>query len=226
MKPEEFLKSKNIKAIIFDAARVLVDFDTGIFVKAIGSHSSYSEEEMIFKIKNSVGLKKFNKGKISPEDFYNNLVGVLSLKGLTFEEFETQWKKIIFRINEGIPKILADIKPSVKLLVLANMDKLSWEAFINMPLINKYFHDEKLRMASFQVGSAKPEAMIYRELLKRNRLAFGQCLFIDDNQANLKQVHELGGNIIHYDCRSHSVDYLHKQLEEFNVFGPIKLTTI
>ena len=41
---------KEIKAIIFDAARVLMNFDTNIFVKAIKPYSPYSEEEILAKL--------------------------------------------------------------------------------------------------------------------------------------------------------------------------------
>ena len=203
---------QEIKTIIFDAARVLMNFDTNIFVKSIRSCSPFSEEEILSKIKSSSVLKEFDKGKISPQIFYNQLEDILQLKDLSFDEFEAEWRRILYWSNEDLGQIFSQIKPEIKLMVLANMDVLSWEVFTNFPIIKKYFSDEKQRICSCEIGFAKPETEIYDEALKRFGVSFEQSLFVDDNQENLEQVRALGGNAIHYDCRSHSIDYLHNEL--------------
>jgi putative hydrolase of the HAD superfamily len=211
-------ETREIKSIIFDAARVLMNFDTSIFAKSIASFSLFSEEEILLKIKESIALKEFDKGKIHQQDFYKELAGIIQLKDFSYEKFEAEWKKILFWSNEDLGKILSKMKPEIKLFVLANMDELSWEVFVNFPIIKKYFPNKNQRLASCEIGYAKPESDFYNEALKRFDVAANQSLFIDDNQENLDQVRALDGNIIRYDCRSSSIDYLHTELEKFNLF--------
>lgn len=210
--------AKEIKAIIFDAARVLMNFDTNIFVKAIKPFSSYSEEEILSKIINSEVLKDFDKGRISSEYFHKKLADILKLEDLSFETFKVEWQKILYWSNDDLSNIFSQIKPEIKLLVIANMDELSWAIFTNFPLIRKYFPDKNQRIVSCETGYAKPEMEIYNEALRRFSTSFNDCLFIDDNHENLRQIKNLGGNTINYDCRIHSTGDLYNELDKFDVF--------
>lgn len=211
--------SKNsIKLIIFDAGRVLVDFDVDIFAKAVAPYSSCSEEEIPDVIKRSAAMKEFNKGGLSPQEFHDKLVGILELRGLSFEDFKDKWQSIIFKDNESMESVLSRVRPDIKLAVLPDMDALSWERFANFPIAKKYFPDKNLSFPSFESGHVKSEKEAFENVLEKRGVLSGETVFVDDKEENLETFRNMGGNVIRYDCRTDSVKRLVEKLDSYGVF--------
>jgi putative hydrolase of the HAD superfamily len=51
---------------------------------------------------------------------------------------------------------------------------------------------------SYKVGCSKPEAEIYREVLKRAGKPASDCLFVDDLECNIQAAAALGMHTIHF----------------------------
>ena len=66
---------------------------------------------------------------------------------------------------------------------------------------------------SFQVQMIKPEKEIYQVLLERYDLIPEECVFIDDNQANVEVARELGMYAIHFQTKCEA----EKELEKLGV---------
>ena len=57
--------------------------------------------------------------------------------------------------------------------------------------------DELLEVVTYscEIGSAKPDPDIYIHTIRRLVVEAGNCLFIDDNEANVVAAQELGGHL-------------------------------
>lgn len=210
--------NKQIKAIIFDAGRVLVNFDNAPFFNGLASFSTYSEEEIKSKLKESGIIQKYHDGKINTQEFYEEATTKINASGLDFENFHNLWRSIITTPNKDIEKILNSIRPEIKLLILSDTTKPHWEIINGFDSVKKFFPDKNQAILSFEVKVSKPSAEIYWEAVKKASCPIEECVFIDDHKENVEEFRNLGGNGITYDCRVDSIDDLKNRLIKYNVF--------
>ena len=208
-----------IKAIFFDAGRVLNDYDQRIFAKAIKKYSPFSEEEIYIKVVDGKPMERYHRGALSSKRFFLSIYKDLKLRNVTFEKFKKNWKKVIYFVNYDIEKVLSRIKPEIKLAVISNSNELHWKKNAETKIIKKYFPYGKQRILSHIVGIRKPHLNIFKIALSRYKIPAAQSIFVDDKERNLKKFRQLGGNTIYYSCRIHSVNYLLKKLKRFKVIG-------
>lgn len=206
-----------IKVIFFDAGRVLNDYDQRIFAKAMEKYSPFSKEEIYTKVVDGKPMEKFHRGVLSPKRFFNLIHKDLKFQNVTFPKFKMNWKKVIYFVNYEIEKVLSRIKPGIKLAVISNSNELHWQQNAETRTIKKFFPLGKQRILSHVVGIRKPHLNIFKIALLRYKISARQGIFVDDKERNLKKFRKLGGHTIHYNCRIHSVNYLLKKLESFNV---------
>ncbi len=63
-------------------------------------------------------------------------------------------------------------------------------------------------MFSYEVQYTKPEREIYEALLRKYGLNPTECVFIDDNRANIVAANELGMATIHFHTKSQAEEEL------------------
>ncbi len=61
---------------------------------------------------------------------------------------------------------------------------------------------------SFEVQATKPEPEIYEALLEKYGLDPTECVFIDDNRANIVAANQLGMATIHFHTKSQAQEEL------------------
>jgi len=210
------MKNKEIKCIILDAGRVLNDYDFKIFVRSITPHSPFNEEGVYNVL--YVLVKKCILGKLTTKEFYNEAAKKLKVKDLSFNKFKESWKNVIFTTNDPIEEVLINIRPEINKVLLSNIAEFNWsERLSKTSLVKKYFPKEKQRILSFRFGIAKPDEEIYRIALSVYKNNAQEAILIDDKERNLDGFKKIGGNIIHYDCRIHTIEELKKELEKYSV---------
>ena len=89
--------------------------------------------------------------------------------------------------------VAQELSKSYKLAMLSN-DVAEWSEYLRKKHgLDEYFDEAVI---SSQVGCRKPSKEIYEILLKRICAEPGDCLFIDDRDANLKAAAQLGINTV------------------------------
>ncbi len=61
---------------------------------------------------------------------------------------------------------------------------------------------------SYEVQSVKPEPEIYQALMKKYQLNPTECVFLDDNRANIIAANQLGMATIHFHTKSQAEEEL------------------
>ncbi len=209
---------KQIKAIIFDAGRVLIDWDNTPFFEGIMKFSPYSDKKIKNKLINSGIFEKYHNGEISTRDFYERSIKEINATDLEFEKFCELWDAILTTSNDDIEKIISLIKPNIKLMLLSDTTELHWEVMQETEIIKRFFSDINNIILSFRVGCCKPDRKIYLEAVNKSNYLIEECLFIDDVKENVDEFINMGGNGIGYNLRINAIEDLRNDLARYDVF--------
>ncbi len=178
-----------IRTIISDLGRVLLWFDNDVFIGKLAVSATIPEN----KIKEAAHwnldlLTDFDKGAISPGDFYKRVAGAVG-SAIGEAEFYSIYNDI-FRLNPRALDVLRKRKTAgYRLLLLSNTDVERF-GFVRKRFPEVFFFDDYI--LSFELGIAKPEPGIYREALRRAGCRAGECVFIDDIPENVEAAVKLG----------------------------------
>ncbi len=110
--------------------------------------------------------------------------------------------------------LIRRLRPAYKTAVLSNADSTLSRVLRDAHGIADLFDDI---VVSADVGMAKPEPQIYALSAHRLGLAPGECVFIDDLQANVEAAREAGMRAVHFLVNEHSLEV---QLAELGVRAP------
>lgn len=177
-----------IKTIIFDFGNVFINLDIeGAQKHALEAFNieTLSKEMLAF---NSF----YEQGLISTEEFLDFYAS--NFPKLSKEELIDVWNFMLkdFPINRL--EFLKNLKKSgkYKLFLLSNTNELH----INWIKDHvKFFNDFKKQFDEFylshEINLVKPNQDIFDFVLKGNNLIANECLFIDDNQSNIKTAEAL-----------------------------------
>lgn len=173
-------------AVIFDAGKVLLDFDYEPVRGALASKSTKEIPELfsaaLFDIVESLHL-----GKVSCTQFWCHFRDNYGYQG-TFSEFEEDVCSSFQPIPRGL-EVFEEMlgHPSLKVAILSDNHHICtrWMARV-MPQV---FRADVVTLSQ-EVGILKPDPRIYQFTVDRLGLPFQNCLFIDDRQDNIKAAKE------------------------------------
>ena len=177
-----------IKTIISDLGKVILFFDNKIFYTRISQFSPYSPERVAELVRLNFNLvQSFDKGEMSPHDFYKNVSDMLKVE-IDYERFYEIYNDV-FSLNSSVLEIYKKLKPRLRLMLCSNTDVMRF-GFIKKryPSI-LIFHEYIL---SYEVGWMKPHPQIYRAALKKAQAKAEECVFIDDLKENIEAAEILG----------------------------------
>lgn len=101
---------------------------------------------------------------------------------------------------DGMPQLALDIKKSGgRLFLLSNVSIGFAEHYRRVPAFRELFSHFDGLVFSGPLGIIKPSAEIFHHLLDRFDLDPGQCIFIDDNAANVAGAEAVGIRAYHFD---------------------------
>jgi len=180
-----------IKDIVFDVGRVLVDFSYDALFRFLRAHGADFQDIDAFVYQ--VDLKAYEYGRISDEDFLDNIQGLLKDKA-DRSELRVRWVEIFTPIEEML-NWARHLKTHYGIYLLSNTSVLHWRYLI------QEYHLDTLgmgMMASFEVGAMKPEPEIFRAAEARFGLRPQTTLFIDDISENAAGAIACGWRGIHH----------------------------
>ena len=176
-----------IKLVLFDLGKVLIDFDFKIAVANLRKHCRvdlFKVQALFYK---SSFAKDWDRGLLSPEQFYGTVKEKLNLP-LEMEEFMPIWNGI-FSENTEMVQFARGIGKKKKVAILSNTNP--WHAE-HIRSHHPWVHDFDHFIASCDVHLLKPDPEIFTLALKRSGAVPGETLYIDDISENVRQARKMG----------------------------------
>lgn len=179
-------------AIAFDLGRVLFDFDYNIALEKIKNRLKMTPKEIIHTLYHKDFTIPFEKGLVSPKDFYTEFRDKFCPK-LSYQEFVPVWNDIFTPMPETID-LANKLKTNYNLFLISNINVLHFKSLEEKyPQVFKIF---KQLILSFQVKSVKPEERIYSKLKEAAGLPYKNIIYIDDRQDLVIKARQLNLNCI------------------------------
>ena len=183
-----------IETIVSDLGNVLLRFDNTAFFRALASFTAHSVEDIRRATHDNLDLAVlFEKGAISPVDFYANAKDLLEIKA-SYEEFYALYCDI-FAPNPPVLGLFRRLRPRFKMALLSNTDVMRW-TFIKRRFPEILFFDAYV--LSFDTGVRKPDPLVYREALRLVQGRPETSVFVDDLAENADAARRLGWKGIVY----------------------------
>ena len=177
--PEPLLNNYNINTIIFDLSEVLI---AGLVGAEMNLAVRLNREEDTILPALALNLQELCRGEITEEDY---LTAVIEKNKWNIKPDEL---KAIIRGNfhikvEGMEELLAYLNGKYKLILLSDHAREWVEYILSVhPFLNLF----DLRFFSFALRQTKKEPSTFTMVLKQINRAPEECLFIDDNPANVQ----------------------------------------
>ncbi len=175
------------KVIIFDLGKVIFDYDID---KMARGFLAYSREEKPDFTSIYPATYLYEKGQISSQEYYNEVVKLLSLENISFEKFSEIWNEI-FTVNEDVVEIIKEISQKNNVALLSNTNELHFDYLYNL---NKNFFDtcfKKLHV-SYKMDTRKPEKEIYKKVIDFHKVNPENLFFTDDVINNIEAAKQQG----------------------------------
>ncbi len=182
------------KNVIFDFGGVLVDWNPRYFYRSIFNNDSRMED-FLAKCCNSEWILKMDAGTSVKENIAHGQKAFPQYaKELAL--YDEGWHHMFGGVIEGTVEILKELKQKgTPLYALTNWsaEKFPWakEHF-------SFFNLFEGIVVSGEEKIIKPNPELYKRLLSRYNLKAEDCIFIDDNEANVEAARLLGIRGIHF----------------------------
>lgn len=191
-----------IKGIIFDVGGVVQFFKNG-------EHHRYMWEGL--RMDKNSWFKAINPffvdsitGKFTKEEVIKNMA--INLK-ISEDELRVLWSKAYeetLSLNVDLVNLIRTLKQKYKTAILSDQWPISRELMVDDELSKNF----DVLVFSNEVKMRKPEKKIYELILKKLNLFPEECVFIDDDEVNLKPAKELGMNTILFENNEKLVEDL------------------
>ena len=182
--------AQEIKVLLFDLGRVLVDFDHLRSAKRIATFCSKTPRQIYDLFFESSATIAFEAGKIAPEDFYSQIKQMLDLK-LSYASFEPIWNDIFFLSakNRSVFGLVNNLRAHYKTAMLSNINILHYEYLKkNFPVFGVF---DKVFL-SFQLGLIKPDKEIYNVVIRNLGVSPEEIFYTDDRTELIESAKSLG----------------------------------
>jgi glucose-1-phosphatase len=184
-----------LKNIIFDLGAVLINIDYKKTESAFIKLGYENFEAMYSQLHSNEIFEKLETGKISNEDFYNELVA-LNPKNITPLQIKNAWNEILLDWRKESLRFLETLSTQYKLFLLSNTNAIHQEAF-NISLLAETGRDTIDNLFtkayySHEIHLRKPNADIFEFVAKDASINIIETLFIDDSSNNIDTAKNLG----------------------------------
>ena len=171
----------NIKAIVFDLGRVLVDVGTkgekfGALMRSFG----INPEEAFDKFWFTGEVRQHMTGELDSRGFYDATM-VRFNTSWSYEEFSEAWCDL-FQPRPEMEALFSEIAARYRVGLLSDTDPLHWAALRSqLAWLDRIEHPT----LSFDVGYLKPHPKMFAAAAANCGVGKEECLFIDDLLENV-----------------------------------------
>ncbi len=207
----------DVKNIIFDLGGVLLNLNFNAMsteFKKLGIH--YFDQ--IYSKANQTDLfSDFEIGKISPQDFRDEIRKIAGLN-INDNNIDLAWNKILLDFPVENKILLENLKLKYRLFLLSNTNDIHIECFqknltqqYGLNILDSIF--EKSYYSS-QIGKRKPNADAFEWVLSTNDLLLNETIFIDDSAHHVEGALKMGLKAHWLDLSKHTtVNFVTQELQ-------------
>ncbi len=191
-----FFGSKNtlIKALIFDLGNVILQLNDEEKWESEIFKPLFDKEKYTI-LNNNNFFERFECG-LFDESFFIQQLQKISNQPIETETIIDAWNAKISHFPDGNIETINALKYRYRIFLLSNTNSIHEKYFIKL-LISKFgenIFDDLFETCfySHHLGQRKPNADIFETVLKSTKLQANECLFLDDNEANITAALSLG----------------------------------
>jgi putative hydrolase of the HAD superfamily len=183
------------KNIIFDFGGVIINVDYHRVVNAFVQLGVKDFDRLFSQLNQHHLFDDFEKGLISADEFRKRLKSISNVP-LTDQQVDDAWNAILINLPKENIELLKRLKKNYRLFLLSNTNEIHEKAFTEMMM--RDFGENVLPdifegiYFSHRMHKRKPDAEIFKQVLKENNLAAGETLFIDDSPQHIDAAKQLG----------------------------------
>lgn len=199
-----------ISTVIFDLGRVLVAIDFEAFPNALNLRTPESRAPYAAATAEAGHL--YERGKISTDEFTERLFTIFGGR-YTRRDLLSAWDEIIRVDVPGMAALVERVQARCATAMLSNTSSSHFEKAAHecatVQLVRR-------RFLSYEIGTAKPDPVIYKHVIDSLGVPPGEILFIDDLKENIDGAREAGMNGIIFT----DIERLERDLYEWKVLTP------
>ncbi|MEA2062944.1 MAG: HAD family phosphatase [Gemmatimonadota bacterium] len=185
---------KTIKNILFDIGHVLLSFYPEAAAREFAVYSSRPADrfgpEHVFLPEI---LHSFERGQISSEQYYEAFIQESGCR-MSFRHFSILWCKH-FSLIRPMVELGRKLSRKYSIYFFSDTSPLHVPPLYHLFPALLFFHGQAL---SYELGAMKPEREFFQLACERLGLDPAECLFIDDQPANVDVARDFGIRSIHH----------------------------
>ncbi len=184
-----------IRNIIFDLGGVIINIDYKITLNAFSMLGLKDPDRVYSQVSQLPWFDQYDKGGISNQTFVEEFSRFLK-PGTTPEQIADAWNAMLLDFPQERARLLMKLKGRYRTFLLSNTNDLHISFFFRQ-IKEQYGYDE---MKSFfekdyyshRLGMRKPDAEIFKHVLRENGLEASETLFIDDTLQHVEGARSAG----------------------------------
>jgi glucose-1-phosphatase len=203
--------------IIFDLGNVIIDIDFSLTFQALAKLSSgYSPEEIAEIMTDQKIWENYEKGVFTDKEFRTILKSNLLLNKVTDAEIDEAFCALLLPIDPNRIALLKKLAKNHRLFILSNTNQIHFkkvEKMIKEATGTDIIEEEIIECAflSYEMGMAKPDKAIYKQLMDEAMILPKETLFLDDMLPNVKAAEKLGIKTVQINPKEFTIlDYFKK----------------
>ncbi len=185
----------NIKNIIFDLGRVILNLDFDASINAFKKLGLSDDILANYSAYPDPCFYEQEIGIISPNEFLKKMTAILGNDGITKEQVRTAWLKMVLDIPEHRVKVLQQLGKKYNIYLFSNSNKIHID-HIDIEFREKYgFEFSSLFVMQFyshEIHVRKPDLISFEKVIKLSGVNPHETLFVDDLKENIEGARKAG----------------------------------
>jgi HAD superfamily hydrolase (TIGR01493 family) len=177
-----------IKALLFDLGRVLVDFDMAECEAILTSRSILEHDELMRVLWDTGWARQYERGEVSAGEFYRFVEREAELS-MDYDEFMKCWTEIFDPIPILPDHVLPALAKAYPMTLVSNTNQAHADYVRENYDVLPFFDNH---IFSYQVGALKPDCKMFERAIEVTGFPPGNLLFVDDRSENIESAEELG----------------------------------
>lgn len=198
------------KAVIFDFGNVIINIEFQRIYQTFAKFTSKPVAYIEKRITEDQIFRRYESGQFTDEEFREVIRQTLGFP-LSDHQVDTAWNAILLDIPTDRIELISNIRQKYPVYLLSNTNNIHITASNNYlkkahGIKNLDILFDKLYL-SYEMGMWKPDAEIYHEVLRLNKLQPNEVIFFDDNLHNIESAKAIGMQTILVEAPTSIVEY-------------------
>lgn len=181
----------DIRAIVFDVGRVLIDFSYDDFFAWLAQRGA--DLKGVDDFVQRTDLHAYEHGWIDDDRFLAGLTRLL-VRPVDRQQLLAQWLDLFDPIDDML-QLATQLKARYRVYMLSNTSALHWQHIVPHYQLESCCHG---LLASYEVGAMKPDPAIFRAAEQKFELKPKTTVFIDDIADNVRGAEACDWQGIHH----------------------------